>query len=249
MIIRPQNRQRFPSSASQLFLGPTTGLDSVQSSPIKNDSWWSQPLPFSNGVPIFSSPADLDLSAFGFEAVPDSEASFNEDDFGGEDDGEKDLNIDDFLNFDEYNEEDDDNAEQHHEDKVDQAGMPSRQPSTSSNDPLSIVDNPFLKHLTSIEVGAFRMNQANQKLIANGQATQDSLAFGNPLFHGTLRGIKQGNLKGAATPLTPERRHKKTLSKGPSETKQAKRKAPEAEDINSAHKRHRSISDVTQMHL
>ncbi|KAG8160884.1 hypothetical protein KVR01_009148 [Diaporthe batatas] len=169
-----------------------------------------------------------------------------------EDVEERNLNIEDFLDFGDGGsdgEDDVDNTEDGNTDRT-----PSRR---SSMAPSALSDSnndvhPLLSHLTNNAdaVGAFRRNQVNQQLILNGQATQESLAFSNPLYHGTLRGIKHGSLGGAATPLTPERRHKKIMAKSPSEAILQKRKASgPAADVSQAHKRQRSISDVRTMHL
>lgn len=255
MVIRPPPRRpKFSGLAFDQSAFP--GLLPADSSPMKNDNvMFSQPLPFNN-MPWFPDPAEGSaFNNFGFsfdQALGDSgEESFNDEDV--EDDGEKNLNIEDFLDLEGLEDKDDEEAVEAEEGDIDGVETPSRRPSTSTNgqgNGLSgsgLHNHALLKHLKSIDrVGAFRINQANQKLILNGQATQDSLAFSNSLYHGTLRGIKQGNLKGASTPLTPERRHKKAFAKSPLETTQVKRKAPEVDSnsSNGAHKRHRSLSDI-----
>jgi hypothetical protein len=183
----------------------------------------------------------------------DSEDSWLLDaDHDDEDAEEKNLNIEDFLDFGEGGSEGEDDVDKSDEGNID--GTPSRRSSMATSG-LSDSNNdvhPLLSHLTNNAdaVGAFRRNQVNQQLILNGQATQESLAFANPLYHGTLRGIKHGSLGGAATPLTPERRRKKAPAKSPSEAALQKRKAsgPVA-DMSQPHKRQRSISDVRTMHL
>lgn len=176
-----------------------------------------------------------------------------------EDAAEKNLNIHDFVTFGDGDDSDaleqnDDNAD---EGNTDGAETPSRRPSVaasaiSDSNPTNTTFSNLLNHFTQRpnSVGAFRLNQTNQKLILNGEATQDSLAFSNPYFHGTLRGIKHGSLNGAATPLTPERRHKRAFAKSPAETATTKRKASgTASDQSRAHKKQRSITDVSRMQI
>ncbi|POS74317.1 hypothetical protein DHEL01_v207292 [Diaporthe helianthi] len=184
----------------------------------------------------------------------DSEDSWLVDAEHDDDVEERNLNIEDFLDFGDGGSEgeDDDKSEDGNTD-----GTPSRRTSMAPSALSALSDSntdvhPLLSHLTNNAdaVGAFRRNQVNQQLILNGQATQESLAFSNPLYHGTLRGIKHGSLGGAATPLTPERRHKKLLAKSPSDAISQKRKASgPAADMSQTHKRQRSISDVRTMRL
>lgn len=185
--------------------------------------------------------------SFGLTMPESGEESLNDED-NEENDSEKNfvLNLEEFIDISGLSDDcaADDEEPAGGEGDVEGAETPSRRPSTS------IVEHPLYKHLQGTDrVGAFRINQDNQKLISNGVATKESLAFSNPLYHGTLRGIKQGNLQGAATPLTPERRPKRSIAKvhakSPMETNQGKRKASEADDHS--HKRHRSLTDATQM--
>lgn len=196
-------------------------------------------------------PSDLAFFDMGYDLTThDSEGSFVDEDMEEEEDaGEKNLDLDAFIDMDAFNDmcaPDDEPAKDSGDGDADGAETPSTPSHGLSG--TGIHNHPLLSHLRGLDrVGAFRMDQANQKAILSGQATRDSLAFSNPLFHGTLRGFKQGNLKGAATPLTPERRHKKAPVKSPLETKQVKRKASEVVD-NNRHKRHQSFSDV-QMNI
>lgn len=136
------------------------------------------------------------------------------------------------------------------ENNTDGVDTPSRRPSdavssASDNNPTSsMFNNNLFEHFDKCPdaVGAFRKNQTNQKLLSTGVATQESLAFNNPLYEGALRGIKNGSLEGAATPLTPERRHKKAFAKSRAETTTTKRKASgTASDNTDAHKKQRSF--------
>lgn len=209
---------------------------------------WSEPLPFNNNLPLDDVQFDEFINFAANQDYPDSVEEQSYDDMEEEDDGEKNLNIEDFIDMNNLNDLCAPDDEISGEGDINGAETPSRRPSTISNGLTGsgLHDHPLLKHLQAIDcVGAFRLNQDNQKLIANGVATKESLGFSNPLFHGTLRGIKQGNLQGAATPLTPERRHKKVVAKSPLEINKMKRKASEAD--NNTHKRQRSTSDVISM--
>lgn len=181
----------------------------------------------------------------------ESEDSFLEE-ADDEDFVEKNLNIEDFLDFGEEESDADDQAAEH-DDGTTTDVTPSRRGSTapSATSDSNADVHPLLSHFANNAdaVGAFRRNQVNQQLILNGQATQESLAFANPLYHGTLRGIKHGSLGGAATPLTPERRHKKANAKTPSDTNNKRKPSNLAIESGYAQKRQRSISDVKAMHL
>lgn len=251
MVIRPQKRARYTFPPANFPPMGFPALNAAQSSPIKNnDVVWSGSLQFS-AMPMYSDPADFGYFVSNATA-PDSEGSFIDEETMEEDDGEKNLNIADFIDVEALNAvcaKDDEAVEDINEEGVDGAETPSRRPSTTSNglSGTNLHTHPLLLHLKTIDrVGAFRINQDEQKLIMNGEATQESLAFSNSLIHGTLRGIKQGNLKGAATPLTPERRPKKPFTKSPLEANFKKRKASEAD--NNTYKRQRSTSGAMQMH-
>ncbi|KAI3391078.1 hypothetical protein diail_7973, partial [Diaporthe ilicicola] len=231
MVITPQKKRRFDVI-----------LDPAQFQP----DYFSFPN-VSQTSPIMGNPGSLMMSAMSsanffagslmdFQTVGPAEAFFpsgaepymgddSEDSWlvdaeqEDEDAEERNLNIEDFLDFGDIGSDGQDEADKSDDGNTD--GTPSRR---SSMAPSALGDSntdvhPLLSHLTNNAdaVGAFRRNQVNQQLILNGQATQESLAFSNPLYHGTLRGIKHGSLGGAATPLTPERRHKKALAKSPSE--------------------------------
>lgn len=175
---------------------------------------------------------------------PASESSSFQDD-EEEDPLEKDIDIHQFVTFEGEDDEDDDNAE---EGNTDGADTPSRRPSVaassaSESNNTKTTFSTLLEHFNKCpdSVGAFRLNQTNQKLLSTGVATKESLAFSSPFFDGTLRGIKHGSLEGAATPLTPERRHKKASSK--------RKASGTASDHSHAHKKQRSITDVSGMQI
>lgn len=264
MIITPQKKRRFD------VLDPEQFQTDYFSLPLANQT---SPIMSNPGALMMSAMSSANFFAGGamdFQTIGPAEAFFpaasdpfvefvgdeSEDSFlveaDDEDYVESNLNIEDFLDFGEGDTDGEGHAVDNDDGLTD--GTPSRRASTA---PSAASDSntdvhPLLSHFTNNAdaVGAFRRNQVNQQLILNGQATQESLAFSNPLYHGTLRGIKHGSLGGAATPLTPERRHKKALAKSPSEAVLQKRKASAMTGENGqAHKKQRSISDVKAMHL
>lgn len=158
---------------------------------------------------------------------------------GDDDDGEKQLDISDFITWDDG----DSSGEEGEGDNWEPSSTPVR-PSTACS------EREVLSHLNSETVGAFRRNQINQQLILSNQATQDSLAFSGPYNYTALKGLKSDRFDTAAVPLTPIRRHKKHLSelaRSPLESVSAKRKA--SGDVSSNHKRQRSISDVNFLRI
>ncbi|ATY65401.1 Amidase [Cordyceps militaris] len=159
---------------------------------------------------------------------------------GEDDDAEKNLDISDFITWDEG----DSSGEEDENGNWQPSSTPAR-PTTASSE----ID--VLSHLNSETVGAFRRNQINQQLILSNQATQDSLAFSGPYNYTALRGLKSDRFETAAIPLTPVRRHKKHMSdmaRSPLEKASAKRKAS-GEHTSNNHKRHRSISDVNMLRI
>lgn len=110
-------------------------------------------------------------------------------------------------------------------------------------------------------VGAFRRNQLNQKLISGGKATQESLAFSNPLNFGTLRKcIKVGSMEAVSTSITPQRRPRKSFTAGaptlkpelpmPQSSPPQKRKAQSPPASGSdRHKKKLSVSDLGSLEL
>jgi hypothetical protein len=159
-----------------------------------------------------------------------------------EDEAEKKLDINDFITWEEVDTSGDEADEG--ERNWEPSSTPAR-PTTASSDRGDV-----LSHLNSETVGAFRRNQINQQLILSNQATQDSLAFSGPYNYTTIKGLRTDRFDTAGMPLTPIRRHKKQLSdltRSPLESVSAKRKA--SGDVNSGHKRHRSISDVNLLQI
>ena len=150
---------------------------------------------------------------------------------GEEDEGEKKLDIADFITWDDVGSSGDEGET---------AWEPSSTPvRPNERDPLS--------HINSETVGAFRRNQINQQLILSNQATQDSLAFSGPYNYTTIRGLKSDRFDTAGIPLTPVRRQRKEMMASPLERASAKRKA--SGDGSQGHKRHRSISDVNMLKI
>lgn len=158
---------------------------------------------------------------------------------GDDDDAEKNLDISDFITWDEgggSSGEEDENGNW-------QPSSTPLRPTTASSE----ID--VLSHLNSETVGAFRRNQINQQLILSNQATQDSLAFSGPYNYTAIKGLKSDRFDTAGIPLTPIRRHKKHMSdRSPLENASAKRKASGDHAAN-GHKRHRSISDVNMLRI
>ncbi|KAF4986449.1 hypothetical protein FDECE_15954 [Fusarium decemcellulare] len=156
-----------------------------------------------------------------------------------DDDAEMNLNLNDFIEW----EENDSSDDEEDANNWDPASTPAR-PSTAGS------EKDVLSHLNSETVGAFRRNQINQQLILSNQATQDSLAFSGPYNLTALKGLKSDRFDTATVPLTPVRRHKKQLSdlaRSPLESMSTKRKA--SGEAGNGHKRHRSISDVNFLRI
>lgn len=153
-----------------------------------------------------------------------------------DDDAEKNLDISDFITW------DDDGPSDDEESVWPPSSTPVR-PTTASSD-LDV-----LGHLNSETVGAFRRNQINQQLILSNQATQDSLAFSGPYNYTAIKGLKSDRFDTAGIPLTPVRRQRKHMqdARSPLENVSAKRKA--STDANNRHKKQRSISDVNLLRI
>lgn len=265
MIITPQRKKRFDVVLDpEQFQTDYFSLPTNQTSPIIGNPGalmmgaMSSTNFFAGGTMDFQTVGPAE--AF-FPAASDPFVEFmgdeSEDSFlveaDDEDDGEeKNLNIEDFLDFGDAESEGEGQVADNDDGITDKTLSRRASTALSATSDSNTDVHPLLSHFANNAdaVGAFRRNQVNQQLILNGQATQESLAFSNPLYHGTLRGIKHGSLGGAATPLTPERRHKKALAKGPSDGFNQKRKASAMVGDNGyAHKRPRSISDVKAMQL
>ncbi|KAK0714762.1 hypothetical protein B0H67DRAFT_489153 [Lasiosphaeris hirsuta] len=168
------------------------------------------------------------------------------------DEGEGKLKLEDFITF--HQESSDEDEEEAGEWNGDLTSSPSR-PRTAASGTSAATDSsmdlhPLLSHFdnNSDAVGAFRRNQINQQLIFSDKASQESLAFSGPYYHGTLRGIKTGSMETVTTPITPARRHKRNNTAGmhgfdPQGSPPPKRKASGLLS-ESVHKKHRSISDI-----
>ncbi|KAH6619108.1 hypothetical protein B0J18DRAFT_234893 [Chaetomium sp. MPI-SDFR-AT-0129] len=181
-----------------------------------------------------------------------------------EDEEESLLKIEDFVTF---NHDSSDDEEEEVEEEVggvwngDLMSSPTRPKTAASNASTgaesSAAAHPLLTHFdgNSDAVGAFRRNQINQQLIYSDKASQESLAFSGPYYHGTLRGIKTGSMETVTAPITPIRRQKRSNTVGsnsyadiqqssPLGAMSQKRKASSNHTDANLHKRHRSISDV-----
>ena len=177
-----------------------------------------------------------------------------------EDEEESKLELEDFIIFNQDssdNEDDEPGPADHYFGQV--ASSPAR-PSTAVSGISAATDvtttdvlHPLLSHFdnNSNAVGAFRRNQINQQLIFSDKASQESLAFSGPYYHGTLRGIKTGSMETVTTPITPARRQKRSNTiagfADPSGSPGGKRKS--SGSLGAAHKRHRSISDMEVLHI
>ncbi|KAL2887694.1 hypothetical protein HOO65_040031 [Ceratocystis lukuohia] len=169
------------------------------------------------------------------------EEEFDSDVAGDEEEGEKSLNLEDFLAF-----EDDSEGEDGDLQDLD-AFSGEMSPSRPSNPSNQQTDNSVLHHLTPLTVGSFRRNQIDKQLLFSSQASQDSLSFSGPYHSMALKGIKSGRFEAAGgVPLTPIRRRKPSqdFTTSPLDTVSTKRKAT-SEIASLGHKRQRSISDVT----
>lgn len=252
MILTPQDRRQldlspesfhgvplFPLEDAPTMLSSSADMmfSALSMSMFTNDAYSD----FVNGQAVAEPEA---FFTAGMQALEDSEASMasqlnsNSD----EDDGERNLDMNDFIAFEDTDSSDSD------QDKDTDNGVPSStpaRPTTASSD----VD--ILSHLNSHTVGAFRRNQVNQQLILSSQATQDSLAFSGPYNHTAIRGLRSDRFETAGVPLTPARRRRSTLvdtSHSPLEAVSAKRKAS-SEAQNGGHKKQRSISDVNHLRI
>lgn len=266
IIFTPQKKRRFGLSAGP---SPSHGqgqpnyfslstLSFVSGGPIDVDTGplnpyygneWMAP---DNGLSSLGLPSTALTPAL-FPTL-DSEGSSIRTDEDEEDEGERNLDVDLFLAFDSDDSDAEGKASGDPNDR-DSEGQGNAGDADNASGRSSAADGHHkpikayapLSHLGGMNVGAFRRNQTTQQLIARGEATPESLAFSNSLFHGTLRGIRDGALPAAATSLTPERRRKPQPAKSPLEVASLKRKAFGA--TGEAHKKRKSISDVGNMHL
>jgi hypothetical protein len=183
-----------------------------------------------------------------------------------EDDDEEEslLKLEDFVTFN-NDSSDDEEEESGTEWNGDVASSPTRPKTATSNASAATetaAAHPLLSHFdnNSNVVGAFRRNQINQQLIYSDKASQESLAFSGPYYHGTLRGIKTGSMETVTTPITPIRRQKRSNTVGmnaftdiqpssPVNVLSQKRKASSNHADSNLHKRHRSLSELEVLHL
>ncbi|KAK0701601.1 hypothetical protein B0T26DRAFT_744671 [Lasiosphaeria miniovina] len=213
---------------------------------------------FMNTQPFGPAEAFFPLTS---DAITGDDSDASESGAPQEDEEESMLKIEDFITFhhDSSDEEEDGGGPDW---TGDGASSPSR-PKTAASGTSVATDtsaadaHPLLSHFgnNSEAVGAFRRNQINQQLIFSDKASQDSLAFSGPYYHGTLRGIKTGSMETVTTPITPARRQKRKDStaggnspgSSPSILSQ-KRKASQS-FADAMHKRQRSISELGVMRI
>lgn len=239
MLFTPQGRRQLDLSPEQFNL--TWSSHVPQSSPLAASSsnlmFGAMP---ANGLAHYMSPSNLP-SAFTFDESSDMFSGPEEGD-----DAELNLDISDFIAWDDDdNEEATPTAQTSGKGKAKAASWDSTPVAMPSSEP------EVLSHLNSETVGAFRRNQVNQQLLLSSQATQDSLAFSGPYNHMAVRGLRSDRFDTAGIPLTPVRRPRQradstgSMLEPPSP---AKRKAS-SEATASMHKRHRSISDVNHLRI
>ncbi|KAF4782182.1 hypothetical protein HER10_EVM0008736 [Colletotrichum scovillei] len=248
MIFTPHRRRQLDLSPEQFnfqFLAP---IDENQPSPMMSSSAQiMMSAMFSSntfGDYLNTQAMGPTEAFFPFQSEPNtadesSDVGFDEEE---DDEVEKSLNISDFIEFDEGRssaDEDEDNQWD-----ADPLNSTPARPRTASSD----VD--LHSHINATNVGAFRRDQINQRLILSDKATQDSLALSSPYNYTALRGLKSDRFETAAVPLTPLRRSKKQMrdaARSPLESMSQKRKA--SSEMPMGHKRHRSISDVNLLHI
>lgn len=239
MIFTPHRRRPLDLSPEQFDMSPF----GLQSSPmVGNSAHIMMSAMSSSGFAL----GDL----FGTHAMGPAEAFFPADDSSEmgmemedeEDDAERNLDIADYITFDGDSEAGD--AAGDNWCRSDGLASTPARPTTASS------DMDTLSHINASNVGAFRRDQINQRLILSEKATQDSLAFSSPYNYTALRGIKSDRFETAAVPLTPMRRQKrqmKEFARSPLEAVSQKRKA--SGEHSAGHKRQRSISDVNQLRI
>ncbi|KAH7039654.1 uncharacterized protein B0I36DRAFT_343515 [Microdochium trichocladiopsis] len=172
------------------------------------------------------------------------------DDSGGEhdqEDEEKHLQLEDFIDFDdEFEGLSGDEGAGDNEDPILCTPNSMGRPATGSSDMTSLLDH---FEANADLVGAFRRDQANHQLISRSKATRESLAFSGPYYEGTLRGIKDGRIASTNVPISPLRKQRRTseLASSPLNTVNQKRKASSQQDWG--HKRQRSMPDVNVLTL
>jgi hypothetical protein len=264
MIFTPQRLRRLDLSPESFNLDYFTNPD-LQSSPILSNSasLMMSAMFSSNTFGDFMNTQAVGPAEAFFSLTSDAVTADESEGTGeGEDEDEKNLKLEDFITF--HHSETEEDGDDQGDDSwdldaiADLASTPVR-PRTSASDASLMDVHPLLNHFdnNSDAVGAFRRNQINQQLILSDKASQESLAFSGPYYHGTLRGIKSGSMGAVTTPITPVRRQKRNSMNGsnpftdivsPVDSPSQKRKASSTLAQN-FHKRHRSISDMEVLQI
>ncbi|KAI6349466.1 hypothetical protein MCOR25_010670 [Pyricularia grisea] len=215
---------------------------------------------FMNNLPVGPEEAFYPLNSDAMSYSDGSTGSENMDFVG--DEGEKDLKLDDFLIFDSNDTGDEAETANPSEDENDGGATPTpaRRHSVAASSVSDATVNgggdihPLLAHFdrNSEKVGAFRRDQVNKQLILSDMATEESLLFSNG-YSNPIRGVRSDSLNNITAPLTPVRRRKSSVSayqhmiSSPLDSVAQKRKA--SSNLNEAHKRQRSISDVRSLQI
>lgn len=216
---------------------------------------------FMNNMPVGPEEAFYPLNSDAMSCSDGSTGSDNMDFVG--DEGEKDLQLDDFLIFDSNDTGDEAETANPSEDENEGSATPTpgRRPSVAASTMSDATTNgnadihPLLAHFdrNSEKVGAFRRDQVNKQLILSDMATEESLLFSNG-YSNPIRGVRSDSLNNITAPLTPVRRRKSSVSayqhmiSSPLDSVAQKRKA--SSNLNDAHhKRQRSISDVRSLQI
>lgn len=215
---------------------------------------------FMNNLPVGPEEAFYPLNSDAMSYSDGSSGSENMDFVG--DEGEKDLKLDDFLIFDSNDTGDEAETANPSEDENDGGATPTpgRRHSVAASSVSDATVNgngdihPLLAHFdrNSEKVGAFRRDQVNKQLILSDMATEESLLFSNG-YSNPIRGVRSDSLNNITAPLTPVRRRKSSVSayqhmiSSPLDSVAQKRKA--SSNLNEAHKRQRSISDVRSLQI
>ncbi|KAJ9148971.1 Amidase [Pleurostoma richardsiae] len=271
MIFTPQKLRRLDLAPESFNFDFFTNPGMTQSSPILSNSasLMMGAMFSSNTFGDFMNTQAIGPAEAFFSIPSDAMTADNSDDSEADDDEdeeERNLKLEDFITFEDHSSGEEDQDKDEASNWIDDANgsvtSTPRRPSTaaSTRSDVGMGLHPLLNHFgnNSNAVGAFRRNQLNQQLIFSDKATQESLAFSSPYYHGTLKGIKSGSLETVTAPITPVRRRKRSnvgvfsaandLTRSPLESMSQKRKAS-AGIGESHHKRHRSISDVKALHL
>jgi hypothetical protein len=132
----------------------------------------------------------------------DSTSSFDEDDI---DDDESPL-MEEFINF-----EEDSSVDGLEEDDSSPTDEGPRPTTANSEDQVHMFDSNL--------VGSFRKHQNNHNLMTRHNVTEDSLMFAGPYAATSIRGIRDGRIPAANTPITPLRKQKAPMDSSPSKRK------------------------------